>query len=308
MHSIKKGASIVQKQPLLQISKANLIPIKLPIECFYHDVKQIRLPQEKMPFFHYHTVLEIGICQRGTGILFSPDKSVLINPGDIVFLPPKTFHHFESINTDPPCLCVFSYMDLYTILFSLIKDNDTVNNMIKNISLYDIPKVFKKKENREMHHVLKNFLNDMFSEMPNKKLILATHLSEFLIKTQYIYPKIVQSQSHNYNPDDRMTTIVDYIQSNYMKDIDIKQLCSISYLSESQLRRLFKNTYGTSPIKYLSNLRCKISCQLLIYSDMSIQAISQRVGFNDVSGFYKHFTSIYNISPTSYRAKYSQTS
>ena len=103
------------------------------------------------------------------------------------------------------------------------------------------------------------------------------------------------------HPDNPITLVESFISSYYYENITAEKLCNICFLSESQLRRRFKAIYGTSPMQYLKNLRCTIGARLLLQTGLSVAEISAKIGYADVSVFYRHFVKIFGISPTEYK-------
>jgi len=63
----------------------------------------------------------------------------------------------------------------------------------------------------------------------------------------------------------------------------------------------FQHCFGLSFTEYINNLRLKDSITLLEQSDLSIEEISDKVGFGTVRTFQRQFQSKYNMSPKEYR-------
>ena len=82
---------------------------------------------------------------------------------------------------------------------------------------------------------------------------------------------------------------------------------SIYYLSEkfhisvSHLSNIFKKEMGKNFVDYLWELRLKKTKELLLETDMSIDAISASVGYNSTSGFRKKFKADVGMTPAQYR-------
>ena len=104
------------------------------------------------------------------------------------------------------------------------------------------------------------------------------------------------------NPSSTVMHVVEsFLSAHYNEPFNIQQLCELCNLSESQLRRRFKKTFGSSPMAYLHRLRCNIGAQLLLRTNLPINVISQKLGYIDASEFYKHFQGLFHCSPSNYR-------
>lgn len=94
--------------------------------------------------------------------------------------------------------------------------------------------------------------------------------------------------------------IIRYLNENYEKDITLKSLSDIFYLNSSYISQLIKNETGITYSQYLTELRIKKAKQLLKTTDMSLNQISEAVGFNDYFYFIKQFKKIVGVTPGKY--------
>ncbi|MGZ9584745.1 AraC family transcriptional regulator [Paenibacillus marinisediminis] len=78
--------------------------------------------------------------------------------------------------------------------------------------------------------------------------------------------------------------------------------CEQSGLEKSQFYRLFKLETGMSPKAYILDARMKKAAVLLMESSRSVTEIALSLGYDSVHYFTNQFTSIYGVSPTSYRS------
>ena len=106
---------------------------------------------------------------------------------------------------------------------------------------------------------------------------------------------------NTYLANDTTEKIRLYIQNNYTKNISIKDLENLVFLSKNQIIKLFKKNYNMTPHKYIIEIRLDNACDLLLSTDRTINTIASSVGFSDYSIFYKAFVNKYGISPEEYR-------
>ncbi len=91
------------------------------------------------------------------------------------------------------------------------------------------------------------------------------------------------------------------IESHIFSDITVRELAQLNYMSLSSFKRMFKETYDTSPSQYISTKRLEKSKELLTISDLSISAIAYDCGFKTISHFSKKFKQEYGMSPTVFK-------
>ena len=88
-----------------------------------------------------------------------------------------------------------------------------------------------------------------------------------------------------------------------MESITVKQLAAMAHLSASQFSHRFKSFMGVSPIRYQYQVRVNQARTYLAESEISIEQISEIVGFHNVPNFYSVFHSITGDTPAKYRKR-----
>jgi len=86
------------------------------------------------------------------------------------------------------------------------------------------------------------------------------------------------------------------IDENYLADPSIARIAARLNVSHAHLSRQFKNDFGMSPSNYFRQLRVA-DAPLLLAKGEAIIDVSQDVGYNDLSRFYKQFRQTTNTSP-----------
>jgi AraC-like DNA-binding protein len=72
-------------------------------------------------------------------------------------------------------------------------------------------------------------------------------------------------------------------------------------ISPSHFRKLFRDHFGQSPREARQAAKMKAACDALIYSDLSISEIADRLGFTNIHNFSRAFRKAIGRSPTVYR-------
>lgn len=78
-------------------------------------------------------------------------------------------------------------------------------------------------------------------------------------------------------------------------------LAKIAGLSKFHYLRLFKMVTGSTPHRYLLDLRLSAAASRLLESRLPVTAIAFDCGFSDLSSFIRHFKARYGKSPTAFR-------
>lgn len=98
--------------------------------------------------------------------------------------------------------------------------------------------------------------------------------------------------------------IVDYIGQNHGQKVSVREMASQTGISESTVERLFRKTFGISPMRYVKKVRLHAACTALRASSRSVAQIAYESGFNDPSGMSRAFREELKISPRQYRARF----
>jgi two-component system response regulator YesN len=81
----------------------------------------------------------------------------------------------------------------------------------------------------------------------------------------------------------------------------MQEILSQFNISATTLQTIFKKQAGSSFYKYLEDLRLRKACAILTQTSLSINEISEQVGYTSPASFRRAFKKLYNISPADYR-------
>ncbi len=93
-----------------------------------------------------------------------------------------------------------------------------------------------------------------------------------------------------------------FIQDNYHRDISLDDVAGSVYLSAGYLSIIYKEQTGTTIYDSITTLRMQMAAELLrSRSGIKVQEVAERVGFNNVQSFLRHFKRQYGMTPIQYR-------
>lgn len=94
---------------------------------------------------------------------------------------------------------------------------------------------------------------------------------------------------------------IDYLKSNYMNKIILKDLADNVNLSKTYLCHLFKQETGETFIDYLNNIRIDAAKRKIKENNSKIYEVGMECGFENYRYFSKVFKEKVNLTPTEYR-------
>ena len=88
----------------------------------------------------------------------------------------------------------------------------------------------------------------------------------------------------------------------YAEPLDVPALAAIAHLSPSRFSRVFKDTFGETPHRYLQRRRVERAMTLLRQTERPVTQVAWDVGFASLGTFSRTFSSIVGCAPSEFRA------
>ena len=95
-----------------------------------------------------------------------------------------------------------------------------------------------------------------------------------------------------------------FISQHYgdrITNVDLAKACGLSVRA---FERQFRAAYTCSPHDYIRQLRVRMSCSALVFSQKSLAEVATEFGFADQSHFTKEFRRFMGGTPRDYRKRY----
>ena len=103
---------------------------------------------------------------------------------------------------------------------------------------------------------------------------------------------------------DDLKPIITYISNNLGEDLRIETLAARFHMSQRTFIRMFTHKIGTSPGKYIEQLRIEQARQLLEDTDRPISKIAEACGYSSVDGLRLAFERKLGTTPRQYRDRF----
>ena len=131
---------------------------------------------------------------------------------------------------------------------------------------------------------------------------IATGLAVYLAQRYSSSPPTLRRHRDGM-PTTRLNRVLEYIAAKLHEDLSLAALAEIAGMNLYYFSRLFKQSTGRSPHRYVLEQRITRAQQFLRSSDMTIFEASVRTGFADQGHFAKVFRRFVGVSPTAYRVQ-----
>ncbi|MDD3322232.1 MAG: AraC family transcriptional regulator [Paludibacter sp.] len=105
------------------------------------------------------------------------------------------------------------------------------------------------------------------------------------------------------NLSDITDQAIHYMRENIQKTLTLKEISTFVGFSASHFSTLFQKKTGFSPLSYFTQLKIQQACHFLDFTDMKINQIALKIGFEDPYYFSRIFTKTMGISASAYKSK-----
>ena len=261
--------------------------------------------EEDMPA-HTHEFIEIVYILSGKGQHFINNACYDVERGDLLFINFGQIHSIRTFGTLEIVNCLINpeFIDtelissenaLEILALSSFQDFGTgVDTLIPMISFYG-------KELIELETLIESMLNEFHSKQTNYKTALKGYFLVLLTKIFREMQKTgmgkILKQVNNLTPE-----ILKYIEDNCFEKITLKELAQKCFYNPSYFSKIFKDFYGKTLMDFIQEKRVNEAMRLLKETNLSIESISQSIGYNDRKQFYKIFKEHIGITPSKVRS------
>lgn len=257
---------------------------------------------------HWHYFSEIIYVISGQMTTETPEKTYISNPGDFIFLSPRLIHSFSSAPKDgKPFLC-------YCIKFDAMLLRNTVPGTPKLSKVLEAARTCEGLDialtKDQIGHIpMRQSFETCIKEIHERKfgydIMVNSILSAMLTQVIRIW------QEHGLNPyanteldqfSMKEFSILEYIDAHSSEHLSVEKLAQKCGMCYSNFAKQFKKQFGKTCKEYIEFIRICKADTMLLYSDKTLDFISQETGFTDASHFIRTYKKIRGITPKQRRS------
>jgi AraC-like DNA-binding protein/quercetin dioxygenase-like cupin family protein len=252
--------------------------------------------------WHWHPEIELTLITEGE-MIYHVNQSVFhLHEGDILFGNANVLHagymyenrdcQYVSITVDPKLIYGFQNSVLFKKYVEPVVQDFSLTAVYFDASVKGhkemtegIRRIIQADENREFGYEL-----EITAELQNIWRVLCLNS----ISSR-------ESSPREQGEFQRIRSVMDYIEENYMKKITLDDIAEEIHLCRSECCRFFKRYMKVSLFSYLQEYRIERSLEYLDDPSCSITDAAVNVGFSDSNYFSKVFLKVKGCSPRAYR-------
>lgn len=250
---------------------------------------------------HWHTAAEVIMPLESIYTAVVDGTQHVLNPGDIMIIPPGELHQLFAPNTGERFILQFDCALLYHL-----------NGLDSTYHLLRPCLVITPDQEPELHETLKLMLMDLTNEYFSKSLFKEASAYAMLIQFFVLLGRHFMNREYRFEHRknqkqqpkhiDKLLEICNYINEHCTEDIQVAQFAERAGFSKFHFMRLFKQYMGVSCYHYLSQHRIMHAEKLLIDPNLSIMEVALSSGFGSLPTFNRVFKSIKKCTPSEYKS------
>lgn len=238
----------------------------------------------------------IGYIVSGDRKVSTPNRTFFAHKGFISLMNMNIYHHSSPISTEP-------YIR-YGIKFAPAMARRIISHIgRKNFEDLMSHSSYRLDDSAQLC-VLRIFeeMLDEYSNYDRHSEFILQGLLEQLIILILRNGKITESAELKADIQDSVIlNILSYIDRHYAQNPTIEELARLAGLSESHFMKRFRESVNSSYKTYLNQYKIQIAQGLLLNTTLSLNRISEELGFCNSNYFSSTFKKYMNVSPLQYR-------
>lgn len=252
---------------------------------------------------HIHSFYQIIWFKQGSGQHFVDFKEYDVADNSVFFIAKNQVHYFDNNTNYKGILLHFNEA------FLVQKESETDFFLKCNLfnNPYQQPLCFVGKETET---ILNEYILQIEREFENadefgKEELLRAYLKSFLIQIQRIKQTCEKTQNNiPFVLDEKRIQLIKFINlidENYLKGFPVSEYARLLMISSRTLSDLTNQLLNKTPSLMIQERIILEAKRLLLHSELNVNQIGYRLGFDDPSYFVKYFKKHTNVSPSEFR-------
>ncbi|MBO6133151.1 MAG: helix-turn-helix transcriptional regulator [Lachnospiraceae bacterium] len=263
------------------------------LPCFvYGNRQEYNTLKRPRPMHSHDSLCELLLCYSGSGLYHVKDEEYSVCEGDVIMSNAREMHEVVSTEETEIGTYCFGFSELHFKGLPL-------NHMVPDGASYIRHSGNKYPLFRDLaEEILDNEQGTALERTNVQFLAISLLMMAYAIPIEQKSLIITDKTSHI------VSKVKDYIGAHFTESIALSDIAENLSFSPTYISHVFKKMTGYSPIDYVIRCRIGYSQTLLISSELSVQHIATKVGYDNIAHFQTLFKKVVGITPFQYRANY----
>lgn len=243
---------------------------------------------------HFHNEWELLWVLDAPLKVIWQQKEYILQPGDLVFFPPRIPHELQQVRG----ICTFLCLQVSSTELSLPTNIVTQDILLK--------KHFTAEEYYQLRKDVLEIAECYFRADEFYELLCFGKYALLLHKLLKALPHQTLSAEDAANEslkNARLMRLTEYVEANFRHKIRLADFAQAENCSVSYLSHFIKKTMNQTFQDYVNSVRFRHACKLIAEGNLSMISVSMESGFSDYRYFSKAFQESYGMTPAEYSRK-----
>ncbi|WP_073202011.1 AraC family transcriptional regulator [Gracilibacillus kekensis] len=257
---------------------------------------------------HSHDYIEMNYVFNGQFHQKVANQSMTLRQGDILLLNQHIEHELTACKKEDIIINFIIHPAFFDYILSNLSTGFIQSQMIHFLmnSIFDYNQTgqflyYPVSDSIRIQEIMSQLLEEMFEES-----ILSKSKIKFLMGLLILelIEQQKQTQQNNFYTEKHtfLTEVFRYIEENYREanlQALAKQFNQTAYWVSKQVKALTNQNFKD----LVQEKRLLVAKNLLLYSELSMQAIAEEIGYENISYFYRIFKQKYKMTPKVYQTQ-----
>ncbi len=273
-----------------------------------NETRSFDLRHEQLPFFtnpwHFHPELELNFVVASAGTRFIGQRVERFESGEIVLLGPNLPHywkndaayfHPESPTRAEAIVVRFAPDFAGTGFFNLPETRAIPALFARAAPGLKLVEPLRSQIATGLQHLVGLPEFDQLLALLRLLQDIATSEAVEVLSPEYVPSPLFLK--HN----ERLSRVIGHLVERVAEPLCLPDLANLAHMNPAALCRFFKAQTGQTLTQFLTDLRLRYACELLLHSDDPIADVGFQAGFENASHFIQTFRKRHHQTPTAYR-------
>ena len=265
-------------------AKDRVIPMAFDVRILDYTFKHTYSPKPDLSEArfreHFHTTYEMLYFVQGDADYMLQQTRYKIRPGSLLIAKPGEYHNIVFRSEQPYERYVMRFAPS-AIYPSVLKRLDKIKS-VYYIEGSPIADEFRR---------LDTHLTDLHEKV---KLFLCIGSMNIIIAHIISSQNLIQEADYE---DKDLAGIVEYIDRHLTEIHSVDDIANAVHMSRSAIYKSFSRQFDTPIMSYIRTQKCMAARELLSQG-VSASDVSERLGFNHYSSFYRDYSQVFNCPPS----------
>lgn len=278
-----------------------VLPFKIPKPeqealVYQEDHEEIFYDQ-----LHQHEEIQISYILAGSGSLIVGDSIKEYRKGDILIIGeniPHVFRSDSSFSSDSVMYTLFFTKESFGKEFFQVSDLAELQPFFED-SEYGMKILSNQK------YLTRQFLQLKSLNRIERIAALLNVLNIILRSEKEQLSSFIYGKKYTDAEGKRMNDVFQYAMDHFHDSISLDDIAEKANMSRNAFCRYFKKRTNKTFFQFLIEIRIEHACKLLYREqELSIAAISELCGFQNIANFNRKFKELKKLTPSQYRSQF----